>query len=89
MLLGPFRWASSIVHCSAATKDGHLECKTVSPPNSHPAANGLLLTDNGKTLMVNEIVEATTSIYDVDQSTKMLTLRKKVVSWQTQARECC
>ncbi|KAF2429269.1 calcium-dependent phosphotriesterase [Tothia fuscella] len=74
---GPFSWASSVVHCSVAIS-GDLDCKIVSPAKSHPAANGLLLLDGGKTLMVNEIVEATTSIYDVDHVSKMLSLRKKV-----------
>lgn len=75
---GPFRWASSIVHCSGAGFQ-ELKCKTVSPAMGHPAANGVLLVDNGKTLLVNEIVEATTTIYDVDPESKMLTVRRKVV----------
>jgi sugar lactone lactonase YvrE len=57
-----------------------LHCKVVSPVNGHPAANGVLLVDDGKTLLVNEIVEATTTVYDVDSVSKMLTVRKKVVS---------
>jgi hypothetical protein len=78
------------VHCSvvegsaAAAKAGSnlvgdLECKTVSPPNFHPSANGVLLVDGGKTLLVNDVIKATTTVYDVDPDTKMLTVRKEVV----------
>jgi sugar lactone lactonase YvrE len=66
------------VHCSTTSGAG-LDCKIVSPANGHPAANGVLLTEDGKTLLVNEIVEATTTVYDVDPVTKMLTVKKKVV----------
>ena len=76
-IFGPFHWASAVVHCS--TVNDKLDCKQVSPKNGHPSANGMVLTDNGKTLLVNDIVEATTTIYDVDQTSKQLTVRKKVV----------
>jgi sugar lactone lactonase YvrE len=66
------------VHCSGATSAG-LDCKIVSPANGHPAANGVLLVDDGKTLLVNEVVEATTTVYDVDPVSKMLSVRKIVV----------
>jgi hypothetical protein len=58
---------------------GDLDCKVVSPPDGHPSANGALLVDGGKTLLINDVVEATTTVYDVDPETKMLTVRKKVV----------
>ncbi|KIW07114.1 uncharacterized protein PV09_01989 [Verruconis gallopava] len=74
---GPFSWASSIVHC-LANPDGDPFCKIVSPPNSHPAANGVALVEDGKALLVNEIVEATTTVYDVHPVSKMLKLRKKI-----------
>ena len=81
-MLGPFRWASGIVHCDASS--GKIQCKEVSPPGQHPAANGVLLVDGGKTLMVNEIVKATTTVYDVNSVTKMLTVKDEVVS-----NACC
>ncbi|KPI43594.1 uncharacterized protein AB675_7155 [Cyphellophora attinorum] len=75
-LLGPFKWASGIVHCDAAS--GTLECKDVSPAGQHPAANGVLLVDGGRTLAVNEIVKGTTTIYDVDPTSKMLKVRDEI-----------
>ncbi|EXJ57442.1 hypothetical protein A1O7_07790 [Cladophialophora yegresii CBS 114405] len=80
---GPFKWASSVVHCSVGNQTpssiaGDLDCKIVSPPNGHPSANGALLVDGGKTLLINDVVEATTTVYDVDPETKMLSVRKKV-----------
>jgi len=76
---GPFKWASGVVYCSAenSTPDD-LDCKVVSPLHAHPSANGALLVDGGKTLLVNDVVEATTTVYDVDPLTKNLTVRKKV-----------
>lgn len=56
-----------------------IDCKIVSPEHAHPSANGALLVDDGKTLLVNDVVEATTTVYDVDPETKMLSVRKKVV----------
>ncbi|KAK4936686.1 hypothetical protein LTR10_022473 [Elasticomyces elasticus] len=73
---GPWKWASDIVYCSATDSD--LDCKTVSPINSHPSANGALLVDDGKTLMINDVVKATTTIYSVDPVTKELTPKKEV-----------
>jgi hypothetical protein len=58
---------------------GDLDCKIVSPDNGHPSANGALLVDGGKTLLINDVVEATTTVYDVDPVSKNLTVRKKVV----------
>ncbi|KIW66067.1 hypothetical protein PV04_08274 [Phialophora macrospora] len=84
---GPFRWASGVVYCSVQNPGhqnsteslvGEVECKVVSPPDGHPSANGALLVDGGKTLLINDVVEATTTVYDVDPETKMLTVRKKV-----------
>ena len=66
-----------MVHCSAA--GDKLDCQQVSPKNGHPSANGMVLTDDGKTLLVNDIVEATTTIYDVEPVSKTLTVKKKVV----------
>lgn len=57
-----------------------MDCKTVSPTNSHPSANGALLVDDGKTLMVNDVIKATTTIYAVDPVTKQLTPKQQVVS---------
>ncbi|KAK6382795.1 hypothetical protein LTS17_003464 [Exophiala oligosperma] len=42
-------------------------------------ANGVLLTEDGKTLLVNDLYEGTTIIYDVDPVTKDLILERKVV----------
>jgi hypothetical protein len=77
LLFGPFKWASGVVHCSEV--NGKLDCQQVSPKNGHPSANGMVLVDDGKTLFVNDIVEATTTIYDVDPTSKKLTVKKKVV----------
>jgi hypothetical protein len=74
---GPWKWASDIVHCTAS--ESSVDCKTVSPSNAHPSANGVLLVDNGKTLLVNDVVEATTTVYSVDPVSKELTLKQKVV----------
>ncbi|OAP59387.1 hypothetical protein AYL99_06685 [Fonsecaea erecta] len=73
---GPWKWATDVVYCNASSSS--IDCRTVSPPNSHPSANGALLVDGGKTLMINDVVEATTTIYDVDPETHALTVRKKV-----------
>lgn len=59
---------------------GKLDCKQVSPKDGHPSANGMMLVDDGKTLLVNDIVEGTTTVYDVDTASKDLTVRMKVVS---------
>lgn len=42
-------------------------------------ANGVLVVDDGKTLLVNDLYEGTTNIYEVDPYTKDLTLERKVV----------
>ncbi|OQU95553.1 hypothetical protein CLAIMM_01738 isoform 2 [Cladophialophora immunda] len=78
---GPWKWATDVVYCNASSdaSSAEIDCRTVSPPNAHPSANGALLVDGGKTLMINDVVEATTTIYDVDPETKALTVRKKVV----------
>lgn len=73
----PWKWASDIVYCSAS--ETAVDCKTVSPTNGHPSANGLLLVDDGTTLMANDVVEATTTIYSVDPVSKQLTVKQKVV----------
>lgn len=75
--LGPFDWATGVVHCDASGPTTH--CKVVSPSRSHPHANGLLLLDDGKTIMVNDVFNGSTTIYDVDATTKQLTPRKKIV----------
>ncbi|KIV88174.1 hypothetical protein PV10_09095 [Exophiala mesophila] len=75
---GPWKWASDVVYCSSSASGAELDCRTVSPPNAHPSANGALLVDGGKTLMINDIVHATTTVYDVDPVTKQLTTRKVV-----------
>ena len=76
-LLGPFRWETGIVYCDAS--DAKIQCKEVSPNGHHPHANGILLADDGKTLMVNDVIDGSTTIYDIDSSSKLLTVRKKVV----------
>ncbi|OAG34115.1 hypothetical protein AYO21_11724 [Fonsecaea monophora] len=73
---GPWKWATDVVYCNASSSD--IDCRTVSPPNAHPSANGALLVDDGKTLLINDVVEATTTVYDVDPETKVLSVRKKV-----------
>lgn len=77
--LGPFSWASGIVHCDASRNAKSVECKEVSPKNQHPSANGVLLVDNGRTLLVNEIVKGTTTVYDVHEATKILKVRDEIV----------
>ena len=37
------------------------------------------MVDDGKTLMINDVVKATTKIYSVDPVTKQLTVKKEVV----------
>lgn len=74
---GPWKWASDIVYCSAT--GSQVDCKSVSPTHSHPSANGALLIDDGKTLLVNDVVEATTTFYDVDPVSKNLSVKRKVV----------
>lgn len=56
-----------------------MDCKTVSPTHAHPSANGALLVEDGKTLAVNDIIEATTTFYDIDPVSKQLTVKRKVV----------
>ncbi|KAK5062881.1 hypothetical protein LTR84_004956 [Exophiala bonariae] len=73
---GPWKWASDVVHCSAA--GSRLDCKTVSPTHSHPSANGALLIDDGKVLLVNDVVKGTTTFYDVDPVSKELTVKQEV-----------
>lgn len=84
-VLGPFKWASGLVHCDAST--GKLDCKEVHPSGQHPHANGLLLVDGGKTLLVNEITKGTTTVYDVDLKTKALTVKQEVVCYCPPVRE--
>jgi arylesterase/paraoxonase len=74
---GPWKWASDVVHCSAS--GSRLDCKTVSPTHSHPSANGALLIDDGKVLLVNDVVKGTTTFYDVDPVSKELTVKQEVV----------
>jgi len=73
---GPWKWASDVVHCTASGSS--VDCKTVSPTNAHPSANGALLVDDGKTLMINDVITATATIYAVDPVTKQLTPKQKV-----------
>lgn len=56
-----------------------MDCKRVSPKNSHVYANGVVLVDEGRTLLVNDVVLASTTVYNVDPDSKMLTLQKRVV----------
>ncbi|KEF57960.1 uncharacterized protein A1O9_05882, partial [Exophiala aquamarina CBS 119918] len=73
---GPWKWGASIVYCSASGSE--VDCKTVSPTHAHPSANGALLVDDGKMLAVNDIIEATTTFYDIDPVSKELTVNRKV-----------
>ncbi|KAK7432886.1 hypothetical protein QQZ08_000357 [Neonectria magnoliae] len=73
---GPFNWASNVVYCEE--KNSGTDCRVVTPKNSHPWANGLALVDEGKSLLVNDIVDGTTTVYDVDPSTKKLKHRKTI-----------
>ncbi|KAH7009166.1 hypothetical protein B0J12DRAFT_733827 [Macrophomina phaseolina] len=73
---GPWKWASQVVYC-AETEEG-FNCHPVSPKNSHPYANGILLIDQGRTLMVNDVVYGTTTAYDVHPETKTLTRNRTI-----------
>lgn len=55
-------------------------CRRVSPVMSHAWANGVLLVDHGKTLLVNDIVFGTTTVYDVHPLSKKLQRIKTIVS---------
>lgn len=55
-------------------------CRRVSPVMSHAWANGVLLVDHGKTLLVNDIVYGTTIVYDVHPVSKKLRRIKTIVS---------
>lgn len=74
---GPWKWASDVVYCSAS--GSQLDCKSVSPTHSHPSANGALLIDEGKVLLVNDVVKGTTTFYDVDPASKGLSVKQEVV----------
>ncbi len=63
------------MHCSAAER-AKLDCNIVAPGNSHPSANRLMLVDDGKTLLANDIVHATTTVYDVEPVSNPLSVRK-------------
>lgn len=51
----------------------------MSPRNAQPSANGAMLVDDGKTLLINDVIDATTTVYDVDPESKELTVKKVVV----------
>jgi sugar lactone lactonase YvrE len=72
----PFKWASHVIHCDGS--GAKPTCRKVS--NDLQYANGVLLTEEGKTLLVNDLYEGTTIIYSVDAATKELVLERKVVS---------
>ena len=73
----PFKSASNVIHC-----DGSGPKTTCRVVTSEPLqyANGVLLTENGRTLLVNDLYEGTTLVYEVDPTTKDLILERKVVS---------
>jgi arylesterase / paraoxonase len=75
---GPFRWASSVVYC-ADENDKGFDCHVVSPKNSHAYANGILLIDQGRSMVVNDIVDGSVTFYDVHPETKLLTYRRTIV----------
>ncbi|KAJ4990942.1 short chain dehydrogenase [Stagonosporopsis vannaccii] len=78
---GPFNWASNVVYCEKTARV--LNCSIVTPKSSHPWANGLVLLDEGRTLMVNDVVHGTTTAYDVDPATKALTQRQTIALGST------
>jgi hypothetical protein len=57
-----------------------LDCHVVSPKNSHPYANGILLLDQGRTMAVADVVYGTITLYDVHHETKMLKSRQVIVN---------
>jgi sugar lactone lactonase YvrE len=72
----PFEWASHVIHCDGS--GAKPTCRKVS--NDLQYANGVLLTEEGRTILVNDLYEGTTIIYSVDAETKELVLERKVVS---------
>ncbi|OAL37946.1 hypothetical protein AYO20_02779 [Fonsecaea nubica] len=70
----PFRWASWVIHCDGS--GSKTTCRKVSDDLQY--ANGVLLTEDGKTLLVNDLYEGTTIVYSVDPQTKDLILERKV-----------
>lgn len=66
------------MHCS--TTDDFVNCKTVSPKWSLLAANGAVLVENGTKLLINDLLDASTTIYRVEPQSNMLTFMKKIVS---------
>lgn len=75
----PFSWASHVIHCDGSGRK--TTCKRVT--DNYQYANGVLLTDEGKTLLVNDLYEGTTLIYSVDTATNDVILERKVVSQQS------
>jgi arylesterase/paraoxonase len=75
---GPFRWASQVVYCAGT--DRGFNCKIVSPKNAHPYANGILLVDQGKTVMVNDVIHGSVTAYDINLKNKYLTPKQTIVS---------
>lgn len=88
-MFGPFSWASGVVYCEGEGGGGKVECRQVSPEGQHPAANGIVAVDGGRTVLVNEIVKGTTTVYDVDAGSKELTVRQEVVSSALPSHSCC
>jgi uncharacterized protein YfaP (DUF2135 family) len=57
-----------------------LDCRVVTPNGAHAYANGILLVDQGQTLMVNDVVQGATTVYDIHPVTKKLKHRRRIVS---------
>jgi arylesterase/paraoxonase len=72
---GPWTWATHVAYCDASGPKTN--CRQVS--GTHQYANGILLVDN-KTLLVNDMHEGSTNVYDIDLNTKELVLERKIVS---------
>ncbi|CAN9354268.1 unnamed protein product [Alternaria alternata] len=72
----PFKWATDVVHC--AVRNLTLDCRSVTPPNAHPGANGILLIDDGRTLMVNDFALETVTAYDVEPTSGDLTFSSRI-----------
>lgn len=71
----PWSWGSHVAYCDASGPK--TTCKKVSEDLMY--ANGVLVTDDGKTLLVNDLHEGTTIAYSIDPDTKQLILERKIV----------
>jgi sugar lactone lactonase YvrE len=72
----PFGWASHVIHCDGS--GAKTICQKIH--GDYQYANGILLTEDGNTLLVNDLYEGTTLIHTVDEETHDVILERKVVS---------